>query len=71
MYTGRGRGRGGSSQTSSRGDSAQISSHGASQATTQSNQLTQEQAGGISGGENGGGSQDTTAGALPGVGGNI
>ena len=53
---GRGRGRGGSSQTSSRGGSTQISSRGASQATVQSNQSTQEQAGGISGGKNGGGS---------------
>lgn len=67
----RGRGHRGSLQTSSRGGSTQVSSRGASQATTQSNQLTQEQAGGKNGGKNSGGSQDTTVGALLGVSGNI
>ena len=66
---------GGSSQTPNRGNSTQISSNQASQATAQSNQSTQEQVrssiGSEHGGKYGGGSQDTTASALPSVGGNI
>ena len=54
---GRGRARGGSSQTLSRGGSSQISSYTASQVTAQSNQSTQEYISGIAssitGGENG------------------
>ena len=70
---GRGRGctRGGSSQTLSRGSSTQIGSSQALQATAQSNQLTQEQVRSSIGSEYGGGSQDTTASAVPSVGGNI
>jgi hypothetical protein len=67
--------RGGSSQTASRGGSSQISPYTASQVTAQSNQSTQEHVGsitsGITGGKNGGGSQDASADGLPSVGGNI
>src|ERR1700730_731762 len=65
----------GSSQTTSRGGSSQISSYTASQVTAQSNQSTQEYVGsitsGITGGENGGRSQDASANGLPSIGGNI
>jgi hypothetical protein len=52
----RGRARGGSSQTPSGGSSTQIGSSQASQATVQSNQLTQEQVRSSIGSEYGGGS---------------
>ena len=54
--------------------STQIGLRGASQVIAQSNQSTQEQMGNATGGESGGGSQDTvntTVGALSGVGDNI
>ena len=71
---GRGRVRGGSSQTPSRGSSTQVGSSQASQATTQSKQSTQGQVRSSIGseyGEYGSGSQDTTASVLLSVGGNI
>ena len=66
-----GRERRGSAQISSRGGSSQINSSTALQITAQSTQSTQEQVGSITGGEDGGGSQDASVDGLLSVGGNI
>ena len=64
-------GRIGSAQTLRRGSSSQISLSTAFQITTQSIQSTQEEVGSITGGEDGGGSQDASVDGLSSVGGNI